>query len=279
MSYRIANVSEEYLIAIAYVDRVEDLKMNKAKRDNAYKSFNSSNSNNNNNNNNGTEDSSSTPGCGMTCGAVSCMWNYAESSFIKYYVSKQRYNHCELGFPLEEDKSKCMAYGVFRECGVFSKERTFANSAYKWIYLKITGSQKQRLLDFCDNQIGKPFDYSGVKWSVIWPNKYSSKTYKDRKKWWCAPFIVAALQQIGMLTYQHPDCLDVDDIINLVKESEKIITSLSPYQFSLIFEEHSNSNNNNSDGSNGQQKQQLLQQKQQRQLQFHHCLSPQKLKQ
>jgi hypothetical protein len=231
-SYRNTNGNEGYLLAIAYVDREEDIRLNRAKRESAYKSFNDGGVGRTNEKDGRKVQSSKYMDC--FCGIFLFMWRYIEGYFIKYYVNKQKYNHCELGFPLEEDNTKCMAYGVFRECGVFSKERTFANSAYKWIYLKINGTQKRKLIKFCDAQIGKPFDYSGVKWSIIWPNKYKSKVYKDRDRWWCAPFIVAALQQIGMLTSYNPDCLDVDDIINIVKESDKVITSLSPYQFELM---------------------------------------------
>ena|SRR5687768_3853107 len=147
-----------------------------------------------------------------------------KEKLVKWYLSSQEYIHCELAFMDTKDSetNTVMACGVFREDGVFWKPRTFSNIAYDWIYIQMSNQEYIKVKDWCIKQIGKKFDEKNVYSSSIWPRKRTKNTF------WCVPFVVEALQLIGMFQFVTPESLDPEDVVYMVKKSSRQVFGLSP---------------------------------------------------
>ena len=188
-------VSEHGTIGLAYVNRKKEREFNKDKYDNASGFVN--------------------------CCSIDSLRNWT----IDQYNCKQRYIHCELAFSLPNDKQNCLAYGVFEDKGVFKQERAFTNKSYEWIFLNCTKHQYASVINFCEDQLGKQYDYSSTSWRLI-----ACPIISDKKKWWCASFVHAALQKAGLLKHYSVNTLDVDDIVDLVSEQkQRIVQGATPY--------------------------------------------------
>jgi hypothetical protein len=132
---------------------------------------------------------------------------------VSYYQGTQIYTHCELVFPQERSNSGTyLAYGVFSDEGVFVRERTFTNPAYKVLYLSLPRKNVSAALAFCKSQVGKGFDEIGMRYSAVWPLRTSPK----KRGWWCTAFTATALQRAGVLREYQPNSLDTDDIVGLL---------------------------------------------------------------
>lgn len=142
---------------------------------------------------------------------------------IKCYLKRQEYIHCEIVFPIEKKgNQQSLAYGVFQDTGVFEEYRTFTNPNYEYINLKVTSKEYDKILKFCQSQIGKEFDWFGAHISYFW-------AFRQKNKWWCGPFVVKALQKIKLLKYYKPETLSIDNIYYLCKEQgERNIINCHP---------------------------------------------------
>ncbi len=154
-----------------------------------------------------------------------------QERIAQWYVSKQKYCHCEIAFVNEHESQEttCIAYGVFSDSGVFREQRTFSNPAYNWIYLSITEEQRKKAERFCMRQVGKSFDEQGSKWMPFWP-----ASHPTTDKWWCASFTVAVLHELGFLKYYRTNTLDVDDIVKALEKSSHVIQSMTPLRMKTL---------------------------------------------
>lgn len=155
-------------------------------------------------------------------------WHFAEH-VTEWYMSRQKYVHCEIAFPDNDPRSDtCVAYAVFVDKGVVKMDRTFSNPAYHWIYLSITDEQYQTAMRFCEGQLGKPYDYNAAGWRLaLWPPAAGGNS------WWCASLVHAVLQKVGLLVHHQINTLDVDDVVETVKRSRRVIkVGMSPAELS-----------------------------------------------
>lgn len=153
------------------------------------------------------------------------IFSWIKAKIVDAYINSSMYVHCEVVFPptessLHERKSPC--YGVYSDQGVFSGERTFANPAYSWIFLKVNRSEYTKAVTFCVNQVGKPYDSTGMMRSVIFPKKMN----EDR--WWCVSFAIRALQEAGILRYVNPAAMDVDDLVYVLSKHPRRFYAVTP---------------------------------------------------
>ncbi len=139
-------------------------------------------------------------------------WCFCELKRAVYdaYTSSREYIHCEIVFPTDGDRTKCVAYPVFSDgesSGVTKQMRTFSNPSYDMIYLTVNPTELKKIVNFCDEHVGDKFDYVATGWRfVVCPPEATRET------WWCASFVHAALQEINILTDHRLNTLDVDDI-------------------------------------------------------------------
>lgn len=150
----------------------------------------------------------------------------------RLYLMSQKYTHCELVFMEgEEDSDNVTAYGVFSDEGLFKKQRTLSNPAYRCIFLRITTPEFKRVKKYCDAQVtlnqqyGNPFDDSGMRWSTVWPMEMT-----PQKGWWCTSFVVSALQQIDILKGYSPNAMDTDSLIEILQGHKRTVNGLTPYR-------------------------------------------------
>ncbi len=184
-------------LGLAYVNREKEREFNKAKYEAAASEW--------------------------TCCSIDSLRDWV----IERYNSKQKYIHCELAFSIPDDEHNCLAYGVFEDKGVVRQKRTFSNESYQWIFLNVTPVQYTAVSKFCNQQVGKKYDYSSTGWRLI-----ACPIISDKITWWCASFVHAALQKAGLLKYYSVNTLDVDDIVELVsKQQKRIIQSSTPFMF------------------------------------------------
>ncbi len=155
----------------------------------------------------------------------SLRWWHFREHLTEWYTLQQENVHCEVSFPDDNPRSDtCVAYAVFSHEGVVKTLRTFTNPSYHWIYLNITRKDYKAAVEFCEKQIGKPYDHTATGWRlVLWP------PVADGRSWWCASFVHAVLQKVGLLLHYQINTLDVDDIIKSIRRSTRVITvGMSP---------------------------------------------------
>ena len=147
------------------------------------------------------------------------------------YYSYQTYVHCEIAFLYQDVTSRtCRAYGVFVEGGVFRKERSFTREGYNWLFMSVEADEHLRMYNFCEKQVGKPFDRQGAFRSTFWP----VDSYDRNEGWWCIAFVVSAVQQAGMLKYYNAEAMDVDLFIAILKRHDRRQASMAPLEHAKI---------------------------------------------
>jgi uncharacterized protein YycO len=74
------------------------------------------------------------------------------------------------------------------------------NRKYRWEYnyeLDITAEQEQILREWCEEELGKPYDYTALApFNVLIPR--TKKQWKDHKQWMCSEFCAMGLEKIGL---------------------------------------------------------------------------------
>lgn len=190
-------------IALAYVDRLKEREFNKERRKQHAAQDNN--------------------------GSCCCCCSPLRESVISLYNSRQNFIHCEIAFPSEATGDQCLAYGVFGDRGVEEMKRTFSNPSYRYIHMNVTADQYTKAKVFCSRQKGKPYDAVAASWRlVIWPPRATGRS------WWCASFVHACLQQMGMLKHYKLNTLDVDDIVSLIEQqysNRKMALAMTPHMF------------------------------------------------
>ena len=88
------------------------------------------------------------------------------------------------------------------------------NRKYLWEYnyeLNITPEQEQILRNWCEAELGKPYDYTALApLNVLIPR--TKKFWKDPKQWMCSEFCAMGLDLIGIKLF--------DDEFKKVKPSD-----------------------------------------------------------
>jgi hypothetical protein len=160
-------------------------------------------------------------------------------TIIRRYNSQQNYVHCEVVFPVDNSPGECIAFAVFSDLGLVRQQRTFANPSYNYIWLSVSKEDYWNSYQFCMDEVEKKikFDYSGVKRMPVWP-----RNPPITRSLWCASFTVCFLHKIGILKYYRINTLDVDDIIEILNQSNRKILGFTPLQMNTIkSNEYSNS--------------------------------------
>lgn len=136
------------------------------------------------------------------------------------FVSKQKYIHCEIVF-IKDGILKCVSYAAFADFGIQRLERTYQKDSYKWFFISSTQKQREKLMKWCDEQVGSPFDAAGLRRLLYWPRK-NLKRKNKKTHWWCSSFVISALQQIDLFKYINPASIDVEDVIALLHSTKNI---------------------------------------------------------
>ena len=102
-----------------------------------------------------------------------------------------RVSHCEFEF------SDGIQIVAAMEAGRIIATR---NRKYLWEYhyeLDITAKQEQILRDWCEAELGKPYDYTALApLNVLIPR--TKKQWKDHKQWMCSEFCAYGLELVGI---------------------------------------------------------------------------------
>ncbi len=101
-----------------------------------------------------------------------------------------RISHCEFEF------SDGIQIVAAMEAGRIIATR---NRKYLWEYnyeLDITAAQERILRDWCESELGKPYDYTALApLNVLIPR--TKKFWKDPKQWMCSEFCARGLELVG----------------------------------------------------------------------------------
>lgn len=102
-----------------------------------------------------------------------------------------RCSHCEFEF------SDGMVIVAAMEAGrvIATKNRKFT---WEYVYdLSITEEQEQKLREWAEGELGKPYDYTALApLNVLIPR--TKKYWKDPKQWMCSEFCAYGLELIGI---------------------------------------------------------------------------------
>jgi len=143
-------------------------------------------------------------------------------NIIKYlenlYKKCMKYIHCELIFlnTFDPETNTVIASGVWEGEGVFVKPRTFSNEAYDWLKINTTKEEYNKVYQWCMKKYGCGFDEMSTYASFIFPfRKRKPDTY------WCAPYVVEALKEIGFFKFVEPNTFDPDDVYDYLNKSQR----------------------------------------------------------
>ncbi len=152
-------------------------------------------------------------------------FSYFRSLIIYTYRKSEVYDHAEMCFSQGEFM---MAYTSTETDGVNRRDgRTFLNTDYNFIWLRISASEYKTLCEFLDGKVNNRcrFDAAGTFRMPFCP-----KVPPDTHKFWCASFLVSALQQIGIFRSYECNQLDVDDIVALLQNHPRSLENIgNPY--------------------------------------------------
>jgi len=189
-------------------------------------------------------------------------WNARKFNWLS---SLNDYTHCEIAFPMnlaslyvrDQERAEAVdgiinrggdslddyvyAYGVTVEEGVFGKPRTFSTPNYEFVGLKTDQAGFEAVINFCEDQVGKPMDNHGPIRSALWPK------VSDGRKWYCAEFVIAALQQGGFVCGANPAVITIDEMMHAIKsDPSRINTQVreTPYIRRILREAFDPRNNN-----------------------------------
>jgi hypothetical protein len=154
---------------------------------------------------------------------------------VQMYQKWQTYTHCEIAVDIRqaievqphirgylkkrdyEEECNVLAFGAFGGEGVKMFPRTFSKDGYSNLALRVTRSEMRALLDKGLEHIGDDYDTTAASWRMImWPPR------NDGRHWWCASLAHALLQQMDILTHYELNTLDVDSIVQLVKDDPHV---------------------------------------------------------
>jgi hypothetical protein len=153
----------------------------------------------------------------------SCLKSCFSSLFtyiVDLYNSNKTYVHCEVVYPVENEKDNVIAFAMFSDTGMTRMERTFSDPSYVCIWITVTKEQYQRGYNFCMKNYTRnvSFDFSGMRRLPICPSPIPKKN-----AYWCASFTIDFLHQIDCLVYYRSNTLDVDDIYLLLQNGKRTI--------------------------------------------------------
>jgi len=103
--------------------------------------------------------------------------------------------HCELAFTNAIKEKSVLACGIWQNETVFLEKKRFLASEWKFLNLRVTPSQKQKVMQYVENLYRNeiPFNTSGLWRCIFYPRK------SDEKQVFCSEMLVLALQKIGFL--------------------------------------------------------------------------------
>lgn len=134
--------------------------------------------------------------------------------------------HCELILPRPDKHiDQVLAYTVFSDKGVTKSNRDFKRQEYKFIYLNVTAFQVKMAREFCDKQLGKPFDKIGMALSLIWPKTENTDSY------WCVKFVTTVLKHIQVLRFYNPCMIETEELIYILSHLPGVVHKSTGYQF------------------------------------------------
>ncbi len=135
-----------------------------------------------------------------------------------------------------DDPDRMHSFSVIPEKGgVIYEYKAFEHMAYESIFLEITLEELQRCRKWCERQVGKPMDTVRALLSKIWPIPPRLLSDGHPKAWWNSAFAAACLQQLGLLNHLRYYELDIDDIVTLIRQSERYLPGMcTRYQMKWV---------------------------------------------
>ena len=123
-----------------------------------------------------------------------------------------RVSHCEFEF------SDGLQIVAAMEAGRVIATR---NRKYLWEYnyeLDITEQQEKSLREWCEGELGKPYDYTALApLNVLIPR--TKKLWKDHKQWMCSEFCAYGLELVGIELFpDHFKKIKPSDLFDAVKK-------------------------------------------------------------
>ena len=128
-----------------------------------------------------------------------------------------RVSHCEFEF------SDGIQIVAAMEAGRVIATR---NRKYRWEYnyeLDITVDQEILLREWCEAELGKPYDYTALApFNVLIPR--TKKQWKDHKQWMCSEFCAYGLELVGIDLFSDTHKkITPADLFDAVKNCSKAI--------------------------------------------------------
>ena len=98
------------------------------------------------------------------------------------------------------------------------------NRKYTWEYnykLDISDKQERVLRDWCESQLGKPYDYTALApLNVLIPRQ--KKQWKDDSRWMCSELCAYGLELVGFEFFgDNFKKVKPSDLFNAVQQSSK----------------------------------------------------------
>lgn len=154
----------------------------------------------------------------------------------EWWHKDHTYTHCEISFLPDKvtATSKCLTYAVFSnnsDEAVVKLPRSF-NDLYEHKTLSLTNREMKKMYNFLEKQVGKRFDYWGSMWGTLWSGQFNT----DRDNWYCCSLTVAALQSVGLLYGVRPNCIDIDELYEILESVGDDISRMVPSQHQKISE-------------------------------------------
>lgn len=112
---------------------------------------------------------------------------------IRWYT-KEQYSHCEIYF-----NGNCMFSADAWENKTRFKQMAINPDSWDIVDIPVTSKEIAKIYDFCIQQEGKKYDWSGIA-SFMFP-----LAKPGFNRWFCSEICTAALQEIGKLLWVAPE--------------------------------------------------------------------------
>jgi len=93
---------------------------------------------------------------------------------------------------------------VFQDEKVFLKKRGYSNQHYRALGISVPAAQEARMIAFAERQVGKNFNYWGLRRSAVPLLWRTSDGTTENGVWFCSELVLATLQAGGMMPLGHP---------------------------------------------------------------------------
>lgn len=157
-------------------------------------------------------------------GVFDGIYEAVREAMVRSYTTSRHFSHCELCFSCSPHgearfgEGFIIACGTRADAGVKIVARAF-NDRYKWLSLRVSDDELERIVRFVFAQRGKPYDARASYQVFTVPRP----TFGAR--WYCSELVLCALQMLpcAVLHSRRANCVEVDEVYALVGESSRCV--------------------------------------------------------